>query len=92
MYLKVNTFLFEFKYTHNEYSYELIIIGLKMNRIADRMRVSALCDLRGHKGRVWSCAWNPQADLLATAGEDKDIRLWKKVTIHLLKKISLVST
>ena len=34
--------------------------------------------LNGHNGRVWDVCWHPEANLLASCGEDKAIRIWGK--------------
>lgn len=42
------------------------------------MHLKELHTLEGHDGRVWHCAWNPRGTILATCGEDTNIRLWGK--------------
>ena len=39
-------------------------------------RLDEICKLLGHQGIVWNIGWNPQGTVLASCGEDKDIRLW----------------
>ena len=46
--------------------------------VSDSMHLEAIQSLEGHDGRVWHCAWNPKGTLLATCGEDTNIRLWGK--------------
>ena len=42
------------------------------------MHLKEIHTLEGHDGRVWHCAWNPRGTILATCGEDTNIRLWVK--------------
>lgn len=42
------------------------------------MSVQSVQILEGHSGRVWNCSWNPKGNLLASCGEDTNIRIWGK--------------
>jgi WD40 repeat protein len=44
--------------------------------IMEKMDFKELQTLNGHTGRVWHCSWNPKGTILATCGEDTNIRLW----------------
>lgn len=42
------------------------------------MVLTPVTTLSGHEGRTWCVSWSPTANLLATCGEDANIRLWGK--------------
>jgi WD40 repeat protein len=42
------------------------------------MKLRHLQTLEGHRGRVWNCSWNPSGALLASCGEDTNVRLWAR--------------
>jgi len=41
-------------------------------------RLQLVATLSGHKDRVWSVAWHPSGNLLASSSGDKTIRLWQR--------------
>jgi len=45
-----------------------------------RYRLEKVAELEGHVDRVWSVAWSPTANLLASCSGDKTIRLWAPST------------
>ncbi len=44
----------------------------------EKVEITPVQTLEGHTGRVWNCSWNPLGTILATCGEDRNIRLWAK--------------
>jgi len=44
--------------------------------------------LRGHQGAVWTVALSPEGQTIASAGEDRDIKLWSLNTGKLLQSLS----
>jgi len=46
--------------------------------MVDSMSLSLKCvqTLEGHGDKIWSLAWNPQGDLLASCSSDKTIKIW----------------
>jgi WD40 repeat protein len=38
--------------------------------------------LKGHTSTVWSLAWAPCGRYLASASDDRTVRVWKRVTEH----------
>jgi eukaryotic-like serine/threonine-protein kinase len=55
-----------------------------LRRLAHRERLT----LRGHNGWLWSIAYSPQGDLLATGGKDKTVRLWDSRTGREVRSLS----
>jgi WD40 repeat protein len=43
-----------------------------------RSKLVRLATLTGHDDRVWNVAWHPSADVIASCGGDKTIRLWSR--------------
>ncbi|MBV1856622.1 WD40 repeat domain-containing protein [Catellatospora tritici] len=44
--------------------------------------------LTSRTGTVWSVAWSPDGRRLATAGEDRNARIWDPVTGQILHTLS----
>lgn len=38
--------------------------------------------LTGHSSTVWSLAWSPKNSYLASASDDKTVRIWRRVAEH----------
>ncbi|CAG8602914.1 3965_t:CDS:2 [Ambispora leptoticha] len=46
-------------------------------------RLELLAELKGHTDRVWSVAWSPTSNILASCGGDRTVRLWVPTTSEL---------
>ncbi|EFJ45841.1 hypothetical protein VOLCADRAFT_63171 [Volvox carteri f. nagariensis] len=43
----------------------------------DNLSLELVANLTGHQDRVWSVAWSPKGDLLASCSGDKTVRIWQ---------------